>query len=238
MISMESFSVILAAAGKSSRFGSKEDKKPFIELCHHPVWWHSAALFRQRTDVRQMILLIAEEDRQVFFDRFRDRIKRLKIEVVMGGEERADSIENGLAAVDECCEWVAIHDAARPCIDAETIERVFQAAIKFQAAVPVIPISSTVKKSTDGQTIESTVDREGLYLAQTPQVFRRELIQNLFRSRAGRNVTDEAQLAEQLGVSVSIVKGSIWNQKITTADDFLLTELYLRDRLKKGKQTP
>lgn len=228
---MQSFSVILAAAGKSSRFDKFGQKKPFVDLCQRPVWWHSAMLFRQRDDVSQIIMLVAAEDQAGFHDKFQALIQELRIEVVVGGAERADSIENGLAAVDSACHWVAIHDAARPGVDAQIIERVFQTAKKGQIAIPVIPISSTVKKSVDGRLIERTVDRNGLYLAQTPQVFRRELIQELYAARDGRNITDEAQLAEQMGVPVTMVEGSIWNHKITTREDMLLVELCLKHRL-------
>ncbi len=124
-------------------------------------------------------------------------------------------------------DFVAIHDAARPCIDGELIERVFQAGVRYEAAIPTIPIHSTIKQSADGKRIERTIDRTGLYLAQTPQVFRRTLITELYQKRAGNNVTDEAQLAELHGVDVAMVEGSSYNIKITNRTDLRFAAAYL-----------
>ncbi len=216
---MPTFSVILAAAGSSTRFADPHYKKPFAMLNRKAVWLYSAELFLKRQDVKQIIMVIAPEDKDDFLSKFGPNLAVLGIDVVLGGRERSDSVENALAKVDDAADYVVIHDAARPCLDADLIERVFLAAGKSGAAIPAIPVNSTVKKSSDGQRVDSTVDRKGLFLAQTPQVFRRTLICDLYKKRNGTAVTDESQLAEINGVEVSLVEGSPLNIKITTKQD-------------------
>ncbi len=114
---------------------------------------------------------------------------------------------------------MAIHDAARPCVDADLIETVFQAAIKHKAAIPAIPVHSTLKRSGDGKFVDETVDRTSLYMAQTPQAFERQLLINLYAKRGDSQPTDEAQLAEQNGQAVALVPGSPFNIKITERAD-------------------
>ncbi len=219
---MPKFSVILAAAGRSSRFQNPAVRKPLVLLRQKPIWWYSVELFRARSDVHQLIAVVAPDD----IDEFRLQVSRfsatIKIDVVSGGNERADSVANGLALVHASCDFVAIHDAARPCIDANLIERVFVAAVRTGAAIPAIPVHSTIKRSADGRLIEGTVDRTGLYLAQTPQVFRREIVCDLYSNRGGYNATDESQLAERQGIEVALVEGSPLNLKITTPQDLAL----------------
>ena len=216
---MPKFSVILAAAGKSSRFNDPKTKKPFIELCQKPVWLHSAQRFRNRDDVTQIIIVVSAEDRNDFEQRFATEIESLQIVVVNGGNERADSVQNGLSVVDPGCDYVAIHDAARPCVWDEDIENVFVAAIESNAAILATPVASTLKRSADGTTVDETVDRTTMWLAQTPQLFLRELILKVYADRNGENPTDEAQLVEKSGHQVTLVPGSSQNIKITTQAD-------------------
>ena len=216
---MSKFSVILAAAGKSSRFNDPKTKKTFIELRQKPVWLHSAQRFRNRDDVDQIILVISTEDRTSFEQQFSSEIESLQVVVVDGGAERADSVQNGLNAVDPACDFVVIHDAARPCVWEEDIENVFVAATISNAAILATPVSSTLKRSEDGKVVDETVDRRSLWQAQTPQVFARELILGVYANRVGENPTDEAQLVEQAGHPVTLVPGSSQNIKITTQAD-------------------
>lgn len=218
---MSAITAIIAAAGSSRRFQHPVDKKPFINLGSKAVWLHSAELLLKRPDVQQLIVVIAKEDQEDFMARFGPNIVVHDIEVVLGGAERIDSIANALEKVDASSDLVLLHDAARPCIDNEMVDAVVAAAMKTGAAIPAIPVSSTLKKSSDGKTVDMTVDRSHLYQAQTPQIFRRELIQNAFANRAdeGNPPTDEAQLLEQQGTPVSIVPGSPLNIKLTHRSD-------------------
>ncbi len=216
---MAKFSVILAAAGKSSRYKDKSYKKPFANLNRKAVWLHSADRFQKRADVKQLIIVIADDDKQDFMAKFGPNIAVGGIDVAIGGKERADSIQNALNKVNPECDFVAIHDAARPCANEDLIESVFQAAKSNKAAIAAIPVYSTLKRSANGKSVDETVDRTALYIAQTPQVFDRELIQNAYKHRGDMNPTDEAQLIESQGHAVAIVPGSPYNIKITTRED-------------------
>lgn len=225
---MAKFSVILAAAGKSSRFGESHAKKPFVRLGGKPIWLHSADLFFNRPEVGQLIVVVAPEDREFFIANFKEDIDSLKIDIAIGGHERADSIQNALASVCPQCDYVVIHDAARPCIDNPLIDTLFTAAHQDGAIIPAIPVHSTIKRSEDGSLVDATVDRSKLYLAQTPQVFDRLLIQSLYENRGDLQPTDEAQLAELQGHPVRLVPGSPLNIKITTRQDMELATAILK----------
>jgi 2-C-methyl-D-erythritol 4-phosphate cytidylyltransferase len=233
---MASYCVILAAAGQSQRFHDKHYKKPFAPLAGKAVWLHSAERFLNRGDVKQFILVIAAEDREEFLQKFGANIAILGVELVDGGPQRADSIQNALAHVRPEIDFVAVHDAARPCLADVWIDEVFAAAKATGAAILAHPVTDTLKKSADGKSIESTVPRAGLWEAQTPQVFRRELLIEAYTKRGRANVTDEAQAVELLGHSVRLVETSRMNLKITTRDDLRLAEQALK-ALPKPKLT-
>lgn len=218
---MPKFCVILAAAGRSSRFKDDNYKKPFALLNKKAVWLYSVERFQKRSDVKQTIIVIAEEDKEDFVSRFGANLAVLGIDVVIGGKERCDSINNALKKVDESIDFVAIHDAARPCVSDEDVESVFGAATKCRAAILATPVTATLKK-TDGKTIDSTVDRSGLWQAMTPQVFERQLIVDAYAKIGDAKPTDDAQLLEQQGHSVGIVSGSPLNIKITTRRDMAM----------------
>ena len=184
-------------------------------LADRAVWLHSAERFLHRDDVVQVILVIAPEDREYFDFKFSANAAILGVDVVEGGKERADSIENALARLKPEADYIAVHDAARPCLADEWITRVFEAAEKSGAAIVALPVSDTLKRVGDGSKITETVDREGLWEAQTPQVFRRALLLEAYGRRAGFNATDDAQLVERLGKPVTVVRGSPINLKIT-----------------------
>ena len=221
---MAKFAVILPAAGRSSRFKDKHYKKPFVPLANRAVWIHSAERFLNRDDVIQVILIVAQEDRDDFNFKFASNVAILGIDVVEGGAERADSIEAALAHVKPEADFICVHDAARPCLADVWIDRVFEEAERSQAAILAIPVSNTLKRVGSNQQVEETVSRERLYETQTPQVFARELLLAAYAQRGDFAATDDAQLVERLGESVKIVPGSPVNIKITTREDFRLAE--------------
>ena len=230
---MSKFAVILPAAGKSSRF-SPNRKKVFVELKGRPVWVRTVEQFVNRTDVAQTIVVISPDDLEWFKEKFRPNLAFMDIEIVVGGAERADSVQNALARVRADIDFVAVHDAARPLIVKEWIDQVFRAAEKTDAAILATPVTSTLKRVDASQSIAETVSRINLWAAQTPQVFRRQLLLDAFAQRGTSQPTDEAQLVEQLGQKVQIVLGSPLNIKITTPDDFRIAELLL-DALPREK---
>lgn len=222
------FAVILPAAGKSSRFRDPHYKKPFAPLDGRSVWLLAADRFLQRSDVKQTIVIVSSEDWEEFHEKFGANLAVLGIEVVAGGNERADSIQNALARVRADIDYVAIHDAARPCVIEAWIDKVFAAAQKTGAAILAIPQTSTLKRSKDGRSIDETVSREQLWQAQTPQVFERKLLLDAYAKRGDFVATDDAQLVERIGQKVSIVEGSAMNIKITTKDDLKLAGAILK----------
>ncbi|MGE0758351.1 MAG: 2-C-methyl-D-erythritol 4-phosphate cytidylyltransferase [Pirellulaceae bacterium] len=224
---MSTLAVILPAAGKSSRFQDKHYKKPFVPLENRAVWLHAAERFLNRSDVRQTILVISPEDREDFFSKFGANVAILGIEVVEGGAERADSVSRALAKVKPEVDLVAIHDAARPCLANEWIDAVVESAAATGAAILATPITSTLKR-VSSRTIVETVSRQNLWEAQTPQVFRRELIMRAYAQRQPPTATDDAELVERLGHPVAIVPGSPINLKITTKDDLRLAAQALK----------
>jgi 2-C-methyl-D-erythritol 4-phosphate cytidylyltransferase len=237
---MARFAVILPAAGRSARFGDPKQKKVYAELDGRAVWLRAAEPFVNRDDVGQTIVVIAPEDQELFERRFRASVAFLNIRIIEGGAERADSVAKALEALDADCDFVAVHDAARPCVTAELIEAVFAAAVQHGAALPGLPVAETLKRvGPDRKTVE-TVPRAGLYTAQTPQVFRRDLILRAYEHRAtqGRGVTDDAQLVEALGQSCHLVEGSPWNIKITARDDLRLAAAILQAMPKPKREGP
>ena len=233
---MANFSVIVAAAGKSARFQDKHYKKPFVPLANKPVWLYSVERFVNRDDVKQVIVVISKEDRDMFRTKFGANLAFLNLDLVEGGEERSDSIQKGLEAVKPDIDYVAIHDAARPCFVDRWVDTVFSAAQKTGAAILATPVTGTLKRSQDGSAIDETVDRSNLWQAQTPQVFRRDLIVESYAKLGNAKPTDDAQVVELAGHKVSIVEGSPMNLKITTRDDLKMAEKVLQ-ALPKPKLT-
>jgi 2-C-methyl-D-erythritol 4-phosphate cytidylyltransferase len=234
---MANFAVILPAAGQSRRFREKAYKKPYAPLGGKAVWLHSAERFMNRPDVKQLLVVIAPEDRELFNQRFGANVAFMGLQLVEGGKERADSIQRALEQVKEGIDFVAVHDAARPCLADPWIDDVFAAAERDGAAILATPVHATLKR-VDGQDastkgkgamrIIETVDRQSLWEAQTPQVFRRELLIEAYAKRGREPATDDAQLVERLGKPVTIVPCSPLNLKITTRDDLKLAEQVIK----------
>ena len=223
---MPRFAVILPAAGRSSRFQSTE-KKVFADLAGRPVWQRSADWFTSRPDVCQCIIVTAPEDR----DKFR-ALANGAIQLADGGAERFESVANALTLTTIEADFVAVHDAARPCLTPALIDAVFARAVETGAALLAVPVADTIKRDDGAGRIQATVPRQGLWLAQTPQVFRRDWLMDAYARRAtlGGGVTDDAQLVEAAGHAVHLVVGSGANLKITTREDLDLAEAISRSR--------
>ena len=170
---MSQFAVILAAAGMSHRFRDPHYKKVVVPLAGRPLWMYAAEAFSNRHDVGQIIMVISPDDREVFVEKFGGNLALLGAQLVLGGATRAQSVINGLREVRPEFPFVAIHDAARPCISEVWVDAVFAKAKSTGAAILATPCNSTVKRVNADQVIEATVPREQLWLAQTPQGERR-----------------------------------------------------------------
>ncbi|MFM8282896.1 MAG: 2-C-methyl-D-erythritol 4-phosphate cytidylyltransferase [Planctomycetaceae bacterium] len=221
---MPTFGVILAAAGQSSRFQDANYKKPFAPLAGRPVWLHSAERFVDRPDVKQVVIVVAPEDREAFVEKFGANLAFMGITLAEGGSHRAESVRRGMDKLAPEIDTVAIHDAARPCLATPWIDRVFTAGARTGAAILAIPVVGTLKRVGPGDTITATVDRSGLWEAQTPQVFARTVLERAFAAASAGQPTDEAALVEALGHPVTVVAGSPLNLKITSREDLRMAE--------------
>ena len=216
--------VVVVAAGKGSRTGSSELKQ-FRWVAGKPMLLHSVQAFHDRDDVALVVCVLPREhagDPPAWL--FQCDVERLLISV--GGRERSDSVANGIEDLPPECGIVVIHDAARPLVPATVIESVIAEARRGNGAVPALPVADTLKRVTDVGAISETVDRSGLWRAQTPQAFPREMIEQAYtHARAnGIAATDDAALCELLGLPVVVVPGSERALKITEEADFARAE--------------
>jgi 2-C-methyl-D-erythritol 4-phosphate cytidylyltransferase len=212
------FAAVLVMAGAGSRLGASVPKA-FVTLGGRPLWRHCAETFAA-IDACRAVVLVAPADRV-------DETRRDSqgAVVVAGGARRQDSVRLGLDAVPADVEIVAIHDAARPFVRAATILAAVLEASRSGAALVAAPARDTVKRVADGRVVE-TLDRSELWLAQTPQCFRLDVIREAHAAarRGGWDVTDDCALLERLGRPVSVVRGDAWNFKITDTDDLAAAE--------------
>ncbi len=232
------YAVIIPAAGRSSRFGGVE-KKPFVSLDGRAIWLRSAELFWKREDVSKVYLVISPDDRDEFRARFGHLLAFANAEVVDGGAERFDSVFEALRRIPDEIPFVAIHDAVRPLTTQAVIDAVFAEAQLHDAVIPAIPVADTLKQvDPQSHCITGTVPRAGVWQAQTPQVFRRELLLAAYAHRVqhGLSVTDDAQLLESMGHPVRVVPGALINFKITTREDFTLAEAAIRAQTRRAEE--
>ncbi len=228
---MPKVAVIVVAAGRGERFGGTE-KKTFAKIDGRPMFLRTIEHFLNRDDVCQTILAIAPEDVDHLKEKYGANLGFMGVKLAVGGAERADSVANGLEVVREDADFVAIHDAARPCVSADMIDAVFAEASKTGAAILAAPLQGTIKRVSGARVIEETVERAGLWEAQTPQVFKRSVILDAYARRGDFDgiPTDDAQLVEATGHPVAIVPSDFTNLKITTRPDINLANAILKSR--------
>jgi len=219
---------IIPAGGKGKRTGGKIPKQ-FRSLAGRPLILHTLERIEVCPSVDGVILVVPKGMRARVQKLLRRSSVKKIIAVCEGGQERQDSVSAGLAALPPGIRWVVIHDAVRPFVSPILIEKVISAAKKAGAAVAAIPVRDTVKKVTEKGYAE-TIDRRGMWLAQTPQAFRTSIIMRAFERASGDRFygTDDAALVERLGVKVKVVEGEPENMKITEPGDFTLGEAILR----------
>ena len=240
--------VIIPAAGLGTRMApvpsamdSKSKKahptKQFTELAGTPILIHTLRKFAAIDEISEIWIALRENEIEGFRERLETEAKdvlRKKIELVVGGEHRQQSVEHALNAITAAPDdIVLVHDAVRPLVTAEIIRGVIEAAGKYGAAIAGLPAVDTVKqveRTSEGAIIKSTIPRAGVVLAQTPQGFRYDVIKKAFDEATadGFMGTDEASLAERSGHEVAVVMGSPRNIKITPPAAMELAEFYLK----------
>lgn len=225
---MSTAAAIVVAAGPGTRLGAALPKA-FVELAGSPLVIRSLRALLGAPSVTSAVVVVPPGS----VDAARALVEghgpwRCPVTVIGGGAERQDSVRNGLAAVG-AADLIAIHDAARPFVRADVVEAVIAAAERHGAAIVAAPATDTVKHVHRDGWIESTPPRERTWLAQTPQVFRAELIRAAHAQAGDRHApaTDDAMLVEQLGTRVYVVPGNVENRKITTPEDLRWAEWLL-----------
>ena len=232
---MAKFSVIIPAAGKGERFGGQE-KKTFAKLGGRPIFIRTLEHFINRDDVCQIILAVAPEDVATMKSSYAANLGVMGVKLVEGGARRCDTVMAGLKVVSDEAEFVVVHDCARPCVRSESIDAVFAEATKSGAAILAAPLTGTLKRVSEAMVIDETAPRESLYEAQTPQVFRKDLLLEVYASldEITEDITDDAQLVELAGHAVSVVISDATNLKITTKADIVLANAILKSRPAKA----
>jgi 2-C-methyl-D-erythritol 4-phosphate cytidylyltransferase / 2-C-methyl-D-erythritol 2,4-cyclodiphosphate synthase len=225
-LNVSSIYALVVAAGQGSRFGGPLPKQ-YLPLGGANILRHAVAAFAEHRRITNVLVAIRPEDRALF-DRTVAGLQVLS--PVAGGAARQDSVRLGLEALAPYRpDRVLIHDGARPFPNRELVERVIDGLEKAVAAIPCLPLRDTIKRA-EGGTIRETIDRSALWRAQTPQGFHFEAILAAHRAAIGRELTDDAAVAEAAGLVPLIVDGSEDNLKITTQDDLAAAERLLAAR--------
>ena len=207
----------------------REENKVFLDLGEVSILEHSLSLFATLPFIREVVLVVSAADRPRFEGEFKGRLDDLGVTgIVTGGKRRIDSSRAGVEACRSDTDLILIHDAARPFPPASAVEEAVDVAARKGAAILAIPVSDTLKHSPNGSLVGATIPRAGLYCAQTPQVFRRDVIINAMRNRPGRDHSDDASLVESVGHPVSLVAGHEHNIKITTKSHLAMARAIYR----------
>lgn len=223
---MPGTAVIIVAAGRGHRFGA-EMPKQFLRVRGQPLLRHAVRAFLDHPGVDAVLPVIHPDDA----DLVADALEGLDyMQPVSGGRARQDSVRNGLEALSEMSpDTVLVHDAARPMVPRDMIDRVIAALENHPGAVPALQVVDTLKRADHDRMITDTVSRDGLWRAQTPQGFRFGLLIDAHRKVAGQELTDDAAVMEAAGHAVAVVEGDDANLKVTTQDDLKKTERIMTD---------
>jgi 2-C-methyl-D-erythritol 4-phosphate cytidylyltransferase len=232
---------IICAAGAGSRFGGKR-KKAFVDVAGRAVFLRSIELFAEREDVKQILLGIPAEDKELIEVKWGANLQFFNVKIFTGGTERFDTVRKGLELVKDDIDFVAVHDACRCCVTAGIIDACIEAAADSGAAIPACPVIATLKQVNQAdKMIEKTVDRTGLYEAQTPQVFAVKMLKKAYenlKNLAKVKISDDAQLVEAMGLKVLIVETDSSNIKITRQSDIPIAEAILKSAEKTASKGP
>jgi 2-C-methyl-D-erythritol 4-phosphate cytidylyltransferase len=212
----KSVAVIICAAGASNRFGGKR-KKQFVDVAGRAPFIRSIEFFSNHDDVKQILLAIPPEDEEIVNVKWGANLQFFNVKVCFGGDERFDTVKKAMELVKDDIDLIAVHDAVRCCVTKKWIDECFDAAAKSGAAILACPVVPTIKEVKD-KTIIKTIDRSGLYDAQTPQVFKSELLKKAY---ANLDNLDKSKISDDADSS---------NIKITKAGDIAIAETIIKGR--------
>ena len=231
---------VIVSAGKGHRF-METKKKQFHLLGEKPILAHTLEKFEACPLIHSILLVVGQEDMDYCLKEIIEKYKYQKIsQIIPGGKQRQESVKNGIDALPNNVEVVVIHDGVRPFVTREMIEESIRSAIRFQAVAFGLPVKDTIKMVNPDGTVLKTLERESLWQIQTPQTFRIALIKKAYHQATedGFIGTDDASLIERLGERVHILPGSYNNIKITTPEDLILANLFLKmKRMTRLEQT-
>jgi len=218
--------VVIAAAGSSQRMDGAD--KVFALLSGEPILARVVAVFQRCKPIDQIVIALSESNleqgKQLVIEQGWSKVT----DVCAGGRRRQDSVAAGLRRLSNC-DWVVIHDGARPLVTVDLINRGLEAVRETGAAVAAVPVADTIKMAGDDRIVRQTPPRQNLWAVQTPQVFGIKIITEAY-SRASGDVTDDASLVEQSGGRVKIYMGAYDNIKITAPDDLAVAEVFWQKR--------
>jgi len=221
---------VIVSAGKGQRF-TEGKKKQYYLLADKPILAHTLDKFETCPLVRSILLVVGQGDMNYCLKEIVEKYRYRKIShIVPGGKRRQDSVKNGIDALSKDVDIVVIHDGVRPLVTREMIEQSIHSAQRFGAVVLAMPVKETIKMAHADGTVLKTLERESLWHIQTPQAFQARVIKQAYQKAAkdGFFGTDDASLVERLGMKVHILPGSYTNIKITTSEDLILANLFLR----------
>lgn len=229
---MSKIYAIIVAAGKGERMLSNISKQ-FLLLSGKPILLYSLELFDSLDEIEAIVLVVASED----FSFVRNNLLlsgnlKKKVQIVQGGSNRQQSVLNGLTALDDDADFVMIHDGARPLISRQVVLNIISESLDHDALAVGVPVKDTIKIVDSQNFVVSTPKREELWIIQTPQMFRREVIfeAHVKAMSDGFIGTDDCILVERLGHNVKMIKGSYHNIKITTPEDLVIAQELINNK--------
>jgi len=226
---MKDTAAIIVAGGKGLRFGG-DIRKQYLLLNRRPILWWSLSAFERCPSIESITLVVPGEDvRRVNAQARAWKFRKLAA-VVPGGVSRADSVRQGLQHIPQNSRYVAVHDAVRPLVTPVLIENVIRQTRKTKAALAACPSKDTVKIADARGCVASSPSRDRVWLAQTPQIFERHVLERAHRQGRHWPVTDDAQLVERLGIRVKLVESSSENIKVTVPIDLIMARKILEAR--------
>ena len=221
---------VIVSAGKGHRF-MEGKMKQFHFLAGKPILAHTLDKFETCPLIHSILLVVGQEDMDFCLKEVIEKYKFRKVsQIVPGGKRRQESVKNGIDALPKDTDIVAIHDGVRPFVTKAMIEDSIHSAVRYGAVVLAMPVKDTIKMANPDGTVLKTLDRESLWQVQTPQTFQINIIKEAYyrATEDGSMGTDDASLVERLGVKIHILPGSYTNIKITTPEDLLLANLFIK----------
>ena len=237
---MTRYVALVPAAGTGTRFGSGRPKQ-YIDLLGKPMLAHSVEVLARHPRISAVAVVISSDD--TWFQRFDWEVSGAKLQFHrVGGETRAQSVRNGLSALDgdiDSDDWVLVHDAARPCLSIDLLDRLIEGVGDDAiGGLLAVRIADTLKSADDSKRVSGTRSREGLWGAQTPQMFRRGLLERALTDMQSSEVTDESSAIEWLGFQPLIVESMMENLKVTFPGDHKLAATILEARRASVEAAP